>query len=65
MTTKFESDGTVTAPKCHTCLHWKGDLTCAAFQDEIPMEILTGEADHTKPYPGDSGLIYEASADEN
>lgn len=64
MKSKFESDGTVTAPQCHTCIHWNGDLTCSAFQEGIPLEILTGDVDHTKPYQGDGGILYEADSGE-
>ena len=31
---------------------------CEAFPDGIPREIIFNEVDHTKPYPGDGGLLY-------
>lgn len=45
---------------CHRCLHRRGVLTCDAFTDGIPFEILTGEVDHTVPYPGDGGIVFKA-----
>jgi hypothetical protein len=33
---------------------------CRAFDpDPIPLEIWTGENDHTQPYPGDHSLLFE------
>jgi len=34
--------------------------TCAAFLRGIPREIRTNEVDHTKPFPGDHGIQFEA-----
>lgn len=45
--------------QCATCKHANVDLTCTAFPDGIPAEILTGEFDHTEEYPGDNGARYE------
>jgi hypothetical protein len=52
--------------QCQTCRHhipWKPgqESLCAAFPDGdgIPLEILTNEHDHRKPYPGDHGIRYE------
>jgi len=32
---------------------------CKAFSKGIPDEIWLGDNDHTKPYPGDNGIIFE------
>ena len=45
---------------CNQCSHVGEDgLTCAAFADAIPVEILVGRNQHRKPYPGDHGLRFE------
>lgn len=45
--------------QCVECKHHGEELTCTAFPDGIPAIILTGEHDHTKPYPGDNGIRFE------
>jgi hypothetical protein len=47
--------------QCATCewLITSGEgLTCEAFPDGIPEEIVTGQVDHSIPYGGDGGLVY-------
>ncbi len=50
---------------CLSCVNWIGKLegkdkpVCKAFLLGIPEEILIGEVDHTKPYPGDNGIQFE------
>jgi hypothetical protein len=50
-------------PQCYKC-KWmkreKWEPNCSAFPDGIPDEILTGKHDHTKPYKGDKGILFEA-----
>lgn len=46
--------------QCVTCARFHvSDLSCDAFPDGIPEEIIAGRFDHTQPYPGDNGLLYE------
>lgn len=47
-----------------TCFHCKHLATsekreCKAFPDGIPIEIWNGNNDHTKPYKGDNGIMFE------
>jgi hypothetical protein len=43
---------------CHTCRHRISGLTCKAFPQQIPLEILDGRNLHRQPYPGDHGIQY-------
>jgi len=51
-------------PICYECKHFHGEdvegLTCDAFPDGIPFEIITSEFDHNAPYPGDHGIQFES-----
>ncbi len=59
----LDGDGTfkMFSPVCTPCKHkisaWP--RTCKAFSEGIPDEIWLGENDHTKPYPGDHGILYQ------
>ena len=49
--------------QCINCLNLiesePGGMVCLAFPEGIPEEIVTGEVDHSKPYPGDHGFLYD------
>lgn len=52
----------VKAPLCDSCMYRSkvsGSL-CLAYPAGIPMAIILGEVDHTKPYEGDHGLQFKA-----
>ena len=48
-------------PSCSFCKHYLGDSSeerdCHAFL-EIPDDIITGDNDHTDPYPGDNNVLF-------
>ena len=44
--------------QCLNCARFWLSGGCEAFPSGIPEEILRGEFDHTRPYPGDNGLRY-------
>jgi len=50
-------------PICYGCARFKADnldgLTCDAYPEGIPIEIITSEHDHRKPFPGDHGIQFE------
>jgi hypothetical protein len=54
-----------TCVQCFACRHFIPTGKCMAFVNnigmpgEIPIEIMTGEFVHTKPYPGDHGIRFE------
>jgi len=46
--------------RCAECKNYVFDLTCLAFPEGIPEEILTGESDHTEPLPEqDNDIVFE------
>ena len=49
-----------TAMQCNTCKHRiPYTVTCKAFPNRIPIEILSGKFDHSLPHPQDNGIMYE------
>jgi hypothetical protein len=53
---------------CFACKHFdwsKPVYRCAAFPEEIPEPILLFQHDHSEPYPGDRGILFERSGPIN
>jgi len=54
-------------PVCYRCAHYSfnvytnpdGFRRCSAFPDGIPDAIFIGGIDHTSPFPGDNGIMFE------
>lgn len=49
------------APLCLDCdfFNWKSErLSCKVFPNGIPWPIISGEIEHTTPYPGDNGIQF-------
>jgi len=47
--------------QCKQCLHLRTsteNLTCDAFPDGIPIDILTGQFDHNKKHENDNGIRF-------
>jgi hypothetical protein len=51
------------SPQCNRCSNYLKNGKCMAFLNRIPDEILDGEHDHTKPFPGDNGIRFEPIED--
>lgn len=50
--------------QCLKCRHIDFGKGCDAFPDGIPYDILSGQVDHSKPYPGDNGIRFEERKEE-
>jgi hypothetical protein len=48
------------SPKCILCKHREKGLKCIAFPDKIPHEILSGNNNHSIPFPNqDNEVVFE------
>ena len=53
-----EKESIMMMGKCSKCIYkFSFSKGCYAFPCEIPLDILNGEFDHTKPYPGQMNNI--------
>ena len=51
--------------QCLDCKNLNNNMTtCKAFRNGIPVKILTGGFDHTKPFKGDNGIRFESIGEE-
>lgn len=65
---------TMIEPRCYTrkCVHFEGVagddmapvVVCKAFPKDIPDEIAYGDNLHTKPFPGDKGILFKQRLDQ-
>lgn len=45
---------------CNRCANYLGDLTCQAFPNGIPKEIIFDKNDHSEPLPEqDNDIVFE------
>jgi hypothetical protein len=47
--------------QCERCLNLieRTRRRCVAFPDGIPAELWNDEIEHSRPFPGDGGVMYE------
>ena len=59
----YEPDREETIDKilCNRCKHLQRGITCAAFPNGIPIEIIRS-GEHFLPVPGDNGIVFEEKA---
>ena len=53
-------EGGIAMSACAYCKHKQRGITCEAFPDGIPDEILMMKNDHLAPVEGDHGIQFEA-----
>ena len=46
--------------QCAFCVHDHANGACDAFPKGVPLEILTNDHDHHKPYEGDHGILFKS-----
>ena len=54
-------------PICFSCKHFNvEESSCKAFGMNIPIEILNGDNDHSKPLEGQkNNIVYERDEENN
>jgi len=63
MIIRMDGERAVINEQCYRCKHVRtliSSQTCAAFPEEIPLDIWTGKHNHELPYPGDHGVRFES-----
>jgi len=51
--------------RCYNCKNYIGGLSCLAFPEEIPNEILLGENPHEQPLKGqENEIVFEEKQSE-
>ena len=56
---------TYAMPMCMFCTRYRNAMTCDAYPDGIPAEIISSEHDHRQPYEGDGGMVFDPFDDES
>ena len=47
-------------PVCFECKHYFRDYKCKVFPDNIPLDIVEGDFDHTKKHPEqENDIVFE------
>jgi hypothetical protein len=54
----------ITNSQCLRCKRYAKYGKCAAFEGEIPFDILSNKIIHDKPYHGDNGVLFEPKEQE-
>lgn len=49
---------------CNRCKHLRKGITCDAFPQGIPIEIIRN-GEHYLPVPGDNGIIFEEKTEKD
>ncbi len=49
----------IQCPSCKNFFKRKKKFKCRAFKNGIPIKIVTGQFDHTKPFKNDNGIRYD------
>ena len=49
-----------TEGQCNRCINTTHFGNCKAYPVGIPKDIYYDDFEHTKPYPGDNGIQFEA-----
>lgn len=58
---RFTSDNMeALSTQCEGCKHMLvRNTTCTAYPEGIPNSIISGAVDHSTPYMGDNGIVFE------
>ena len=51
--------------QCMDCKHYLGHRLCEAFPNGIPEELFDGPTLHDVPFPGDGGVLYSQSGEND
>lgn len=49
----------LTVSQCVKCKHWLLNGVCKAFPSGVPTVILGNMVDHSEPFEGDHGIVFQ------